>query len=402
MTLAIETLGRLARAGNEHILTTVAGRLHCGRLTLQLSNGALLGYAAAADGPEASLVINDARAVRRILTGGATGFAEAYIDGLIDSPDLHALILLVARNEAAIATAFNGKLWYRAAQRLQHVMRPNSRRGARRNIAQHYDLGNTFYAAWLDLGMNYSAGIYGAGDDMESAQINKYRRLAAMLAPSPADHVLELGCGWGGFAEWLAAERGCRVTAVTISRAQYEHASERIQRAGLGDRVDVRRCDYRDVAGRFDHAVSIEMLEAVGEHYWPAYFQRLHERLRPGGRAALQMITIADELFEGYRRRADFIQTYIFPGGMLPAPTPLRRVVENAGLAWRDEFAFGEGYARTLADWHTRFDAAWPEIATRAGFDERFRRMWTYYLAYCRAGFDLGRIDVKHILLARD
>ncbi len=377
-------------------------RLACGSVTLVLPDASRHLYRGMQPGPHAELQVCHPRAVRRLVSGGSTGFAEAYMAGDVDSPDLAAFLRVAALNFDAWEERLEGSAAYRMMKRVWHVMRPNSRRGAKRNIAFHYDLGNAFYGAWLDETMTYSAAVFEhEGMDLSAAQRAKYRRIAQAADLTPDHHLLEIGCGWGGFAEFAAREVGARVTAVTISDEQYAFARRRIHEAGLAEKVEIRRQDYRDIPERFDRVASIEMFEAVGEKYWPAYFAKLRESLKPGGRAALQVITIADHFFERYRRGADFIQRYIFPGGMLPSPGVLQQQVEAAGLRWVEDGGYGPHYARTLADWHERFDAAWPQLAT-LGFDGHFRRMWKYYLAYCEAGFAAGRIDVKQLALARD
>jgi cyclopropane-fatty-acyl-phospholipid synthase len=285
--------------------------------------------------------------------------------------------------------------------RLRHVLRPNSRRGSRRNILAHYDLGNAFYQRWLDPSMTYSSARFEKPElSLEDAQTAKYRSLARKLSLQPDHHLLEVGCGWGGFAEFAAREVGARVTAITISDQQHAFAAERIRCAGLGDKVEIRLQDYRDVEGRFDRIASIEMFEAVGESYWPIYFGKLADIIKPDGIIGLQIITIADRYFETYRRGADFIQRHIFPGGMLPSPTALQQQLERAGLQKLTEATFGLDYARTLATWNRRFQAAWPDLL-RLGFDQRFKRLWQYYLAYCEAGFKAGWTDVCQLALRR-
>ncbi|MFW5681171.1 MAG: class I SAM-dependent methyltransferase [Pseudomonadota bacterium] len=383
------------------VLAAMCGRLHRGRLVVVAPDGSQRVFGGeGGDAHEATLQVNRPRLAFRVLRGGALGFAEAYLDADFDTPDLAALLSLFLSNGDDLAYEWQGKAWVRAIKRLYHRLHPNSKRGARRNIHAHYDLGNAFYALWLDPSMTYSAALFGETDDLEAAQLQKYRQLARLLDLQPGQNVLEVGCGWGGFAEVAAKEYGCRVTGVTISEQQFAFAKQRIARAGLDDRVEVRFQDYRDIDGRFDAIASIEMFEAVGEAYWPTYFRCLHERLAPGGRCGLQVITIADRYFEDYRQSVDFIQRYIFPGGMLPSPTRLREEAERAGLALERAVAFGKDYARTLATWAQRFQRAWPEIQPQ-GFDERFRRTWSYYLAYCEAGFSLGSIDVEQVVFRR-
>jgi cyclopropane-fatty-acyl-phospholipid synthase len=322
---------------------------------------------------------------------------ETYVDGRWDTPDLNALLALFCRNEAALGSAAAGSWLSRLRRLAEHVANSNTKRGSRRNIAYHYDLGNDFYRLWLDPGMTYSAAVFAHDDeDLDAAQTRKYARLAAALDIAPEQRVLEIGCGWGAFAEFLAGTRGARVHGVSISRAQVEYAAQRIADAGLGDRARIELRDYRDLDGRYDRIVSVEMFEAVGERYWADYARVLRERLAPGGSAGLQVITIAPERFEGYRRRPDFIQRHVFPGGMLPSIPKLHEVMAGAGLAVTDEFRFGLDYALTLARWRERFETAWPAIAAQ-GFDARFRRLWRYYLAYCEVGFREGAIDVVQI-----
>lgn len=368
-------------------------------LTLVLPDGSTLRMGDA-DGLHGVMIVHHWRALRRIVTGGAMGFAESYMDGDWESPDIESLLELFARN-VETKNSFNGSIVHKLSRRLQHLLRANTRKGSRRNIAYHYDLGNEFYRAWLDPSMTYSAALFEQdGDSLEAAQARKYRRLLQDMNPAPDEHILEIGCGWGGFAEMAARDFGCRVTGITLSKEQLAYAEARIARAGLADRVSFRLQDYRDVADTFDHIASIEMFEAVGEAHWPLFFQQAKERVRPGGRIGLQIITINDREFERYRRGADFIQRYIFPGGMLPSPTVLRRQFRAAALAETSCLMFADGYARSLEIWRRAFLKSWLRLEP-LGFDARFRRMWEYYLAYCRAGFVSGLIDVGQYVLRR-
>ena len=389
----------------EGVALALAQGLLRGRLTVHLHDGGTRVFEGNEAGPAGEISVRHPRLFRRLLGSGNIGLAESYIDGDWDSPDLTTLLALGAANEEVLGRTLAGRLLPRLASRLVHALRANSRRGSRRNIAAHYDLGNDFYAAWLDPSLTYSAGLFAspADDDLAAAQDRKYRRIAELAGIEPGHHVLEIGCGWGGFCIWAARTLGCRVTAITISREQHRHCVERVRAEGLEDRIELRLQDYRDLDGEYDAVVSIEMLEAVGEAYWPTYFDRLRACLRPGGRAALQVITIDDRRFPAYRRRADFIQRYIFPGGMLPPPTALETLVKDAGLTLTEMHRHGGDYARTLTLWRRRFERAWPEIAGSAPrFDERFRRLWRFYLAYCEAGFQAGRIDLLHLALQRD
>ena len=398
-----ETAGKVdsSLSRGERLVLNIARRLRSGTLTLTLPSGYQERIEGSEPGPAADLRILHHRFFRQVFTGGSNGFAEAYMDGDCETDDLSAFLTLAATNSDSIEYAIEGHWWSRALSRAYHLLRPNTRGGSKRNIRAHYDLGNDFYAAWLDETMTYSSAIFEPGDaPLAQAQETKYRQLALSSTIEPGHKVLEIGCGWGGFASWAAREIGCEVTAITISDAQYRYAAERIQREGLNDKVTLLRQDYRDTRGSFDRIASIEMFEAVGESYWPQYFNTLKENLKPGGKAGLQIITIADNVFDSYRRSADFIQRYIFPGGMLPSLPVLDRQVQDAGLAWVENRSYGQHYARTLREWHERFEAAWPALQDDR-FDERFRRMWKYYLSYCEAGFATGRIDVQQIALAR-
>ncbi len=383
------------------LLLGLATRLSTGSLVLRMPDGRAYRVVGTEPGPAAEIAVHRSRAMPRLFFGGSVGFGASYMDGDWDTPDLAALLTLAAVNHRAFDGMHMGARALTALRRVWHRLNDNTRRGSRRNIASHYDLGNAFYARWLDPSMTYSSAVFERADaDLSAAQATKYRRLAAMLALAPDKRVLEIGCGWGGFAEIAAREFGARVTAITVSREQLDFAQRRIQAAGLGERVEARFVDYRDVQGRFDGIASIEMFEAVGERHWPVYFAKIRDCLEPGGRAALQIITIAEQWFDSYRRGVDFIQRYIFPGGMLPSMPALAAQCARAGLAIeRNEF-YGADYARTLAEWNRRFQAAWHELEPM-GFDGRFKRMWEFYLAYCEAGFRSGSIDVVQTALAR-
>jgi len=365
-----------------------------GHILVHTPGGEIINHMGAHPGPSASLVLHRWRAVRRLLAAGDIGFAESYMVGDWSTPDLTALIELAARNHQSMYASLNGSRLMRIANRLRHLQRRNSRAGSRRNIPDHYDLGNDFYAAWLDAGMSYSSALYtDTVQDLDAAQVAKQNMVLASLSLSGGERVLEIGCGWGGLARRLATEHGCDVVGLTLSPAQLKHASCGLEGNTAPGRVEFRLQDYRDTTGSFDRVVSVEMLEAVGREYWPAYFSAIHDRLRPGGVAALQVITMAEDRYAAYERGADFIQRHIFPGGMLPSDGVLRTRVAAAGLVLDDVRCFGDSYARTLAEWRRRFHHAWPRLRTM-GFDEAFRRKWDYYLAYCEAGFRAGAIDV--------
>jgi cyclopropane-fatty-acyl-phospholipid synthase len=375
------------------LLGKLVPNLACGALTVLMPNGRPMQMRGEGAGPEATLVLHRWRVLRRLFLDGDIGFAEAYMDGDWSSPDLTALVELAACNQARVPCARTGALMARLVNRLRHAARANTLSGSRRNIMHHYDLGNAFYAQWLDSGMTYSSALFSAqAQSLESAQTAKQDRVIAMLDLQPGSSVLEVGFGWGGLAERLASA-GMRITGLTLSPAQLSYAAQRMQAAGLSDRADLRLQDYRQLDGSFDRIVSIEMLEAVGEAWWPTYFDTLRSRLRPGGTIVLQTITISDDRFAAYRREMDFIQRHIFPGGMLPSPSALRAEIARAGLEILDVEMFGTSYAQTLKLWQQRFHEAWPSIET-LGFPPRFKRMWEYYLAYCEAGFRARAIDV--------
>ncbi|MGJ3258145.1 MAG: class I SAM-dependent methyltransferase [Rhodospirillales bacterium] len=392
--------GPIAALAGKWLFKLLSG-IRAGSLMLTLPSGERRTVSGPTQGPAADIHIHSWRAVRRIVTGGDIGFAEGYIDGDWTSSDVAVLLELIARNDEAIEFRVEGTPLRRLADRVYHRLRANTRKGSRRNIQAHYDLGNAFYKEWLDPTMTYSAAIYDRPNDpLEHAQLRKYRRMAEMIGAAPGQHVLEIGCGWGGFSTYLAERHGCRVTGITLSDEQHDYARDLVARKGLSDRVDIRIEDYRDVHGKFDGIASIEMFEAVGESNWPQFFSKVRQRLADQGRAALQVITIDEKRFETYRRKPDFIQRYVFPGGMLPSVEAFRAHAVQAGLDLRDSFFFGQCYARTLAEWQHRFTETWPNIRS-AGFDERFRRLWEYYLAYCRAGFRSGAIDVGQFVLQK-
>jgi cyclopropane-fatty-acyl-phospholipid synthase len=388
-----------AQAPTSLTLPLLGSLLRCtrfGHLTLTLPNGRLLEVHGAEPGPQASLQLRRWRPLWRLVLQGDLGLALAYRDGDWESPDLLALMAFGLANETAWGSMLQGRGPVRWLARLAHLARANTRRGSRDNIAFHYDLGNAFYGHWLDESMLYSSALYderAPQDTLEAAQARRLQRILQMLDVPANAEVLEIGCGWGTLAATLARDLGARVTGVTLSSEQLAFARERAATFHVPERVDLRLQDYRDVQGRFDRIVSIEMIEAVGEAYWPTYFDTLRERLKPGGVAVLQAITIADEQFESYRRSADFIQHCIFPGGMLPCPRVLHEQAERAGFVIEEVQTFGISYARTLAEWRRRFLASWQAIQS-LGFDEGFKRMWTYYLCYCEAGFSAGRVDV--------
>jgi cyclopropane-fatty-acyl-phospholipid synthase len=373
--------------------------LNVGTLTVTLPSGAAIQHKGARADPEAVLVIRRWRALWRMMLAGDLGLARAYMDDDCRSHDIRALLDLGAQNEVALAKATSGSLLSRCLDRIGHFRRVNTRRGSRRNIAAHYDLGNEFYALWLDSGMNYSSALFTRSEQtLEQAQDAKLRRIVELLDLEPDQRILEIGCGWGPLVERLIECHGCHVTGLTLSPKQLDFAEARLGFRATAKNWDLRLQDYRDVEGCYDRIVSIEMLEAVGERYWPTYFEKLRLSLTDTGVAVLQTITIAESRFAGYRCRPDFIQRYIFPGGMLPTMGIIRREAARAGLRVVAHESFGRGYAKTLAEWRRRFLSMWPDVEA-LGFDIRFKRMWEYYLSYCEVGFQVGAINVSLVKL---
>jgi cyclopropane-fatty-acyl-phospholipid synthase len=410
MSTNAKTLPRLAEANSVRVaagapwrarlVLALLDRLAHGSLEVHLPDGRVLRFGdAGASQPIAMIAIHDWSVFADAVSRGDVGFAESYFRGGWTSPDPAALFDVLARNRAIIERAVYGHPIGRAVDRVRHLLRANTRAGSRRNIAAHYDLGNEFYSLWLDPSMTYSSALFSTAHDatpsLASAQAAKYRRVLERLNPRPGAHILEIGCGWGGFAEFAARERDVYVTGISLSREQLRYATERIERAGLTERVRFEYRDYRDCTETYDHIVSIEMYEAVGERYWSTYFGTIKRLLRGGGDALVQAITIDESLFERYRAGTDFIQQYIFPGGMLATPTRFAAESNAQGLAVEDAFAFGLDYALTLRLWRDAFMNNLSAVRAQ-GFDERFVRMWELYLAYCEAGFTSGSTNVYH------
>ncbi len=383
-----------AESFGARVLRRLLSRLQYGSLRVVLPSGQELQANGYEPGPHATVQFRRWRAVRRLVLGGDLGFAESWIDGDWTSPDLTAVIQLGTRNSTPLASALNGSLTWRIANRARHVMNANTRRGSRRNIEAHYDLGNDFYGLWLDPSMLYSSALWRDGAlNLEQAQRRKLDRICELLRLEGGERVLEIGVGWGALAVRLASRHDAHVTGLTLSPAQLRWANGLAVEDEVSSRLDLRHQDYRDVQGQFDRIVSIEMFEAVGEAYWGAYFATIARCLKPGGTAVLQVITIAEDRYESYRHGTDFIQKHVFPGGFLPSKNALEREVEGAGLVIAASDHFGQSYAQTLSEWRRRFHTHWPEISQQ-GFDDRFRRLWDYYLCYCEAGFREGTVDV--------
>ena len=370
--------------------------------TLQLRTPAGQHLVFGAGGVPVTLELDNWSVFAAALRSGDIGFAESYIAGGWHTSSLTGLLELLAKNRDGVESALYGSWWGRLAYRARHLLNRNSRAGSRKNVHAHYDIGNAFYKLWLDPSMTYSSARFTAasGGDLALAQAEKYRSVLGQLRLGRGQRVLEIGCGWGGFAEVAAREAGVHVTGLTLSKQQLAYATQRMQDAGLAHMADLKLCDYRDSDGQYDAIASIEMFEAVGEAYWPSYFDCIARNLKRGGRACVQTIVIADELFERYRKGTDFIQQYIFPGGMLPSPQAFTRMAEASGLAVTREFAFGIDYADTLAAWRVAFHANLDAVRAQ-GFDERFIHTWDFYLCYCEAAFRARNTSVVHFTLEK-
>jgi len=397
--------GRLLGGSFRHVLDRIDAGLARGAIhaTLPDGRGRLLG--GRAPGPEAVVRLHSWNSLVRLITSGSVGWYKAWENGEWSSPDPVPLFALFMLNGETLGDTARAKGLFRAVNRVAHRLRGNDRRRARDNIAHHYDLGNDFYRAWLDPSMTYSSAVFAdpAGDEpLERAQARKIRLLLDRLDLRPGDRLLEIGCGWGSLAEIAARDYGVAVVGITLSAEQQAFAKARMAAAALGAKVDIRLQDYREVDDRFDAVASVEMAEAVGEDYWPAYLAAIARALKPGGRAALQLISIREPLFERYAASADFIQTYIFPGGMLVSEARFAALAKQAGLLWQDRQGYGLHYAETLKRWRERFDAAVAEARLPAGFDARFHRLWRYYLMYCEGGFRGGGIDVAQVTLVKE
>ncbi|MBT5798267.1 MAG: class I SAM-dependent methyltransferase [Alphaproteobacteria bacterium] len=376
-------------------------QLEFGELQVTYPDGDVIYYTGRCKGPSADLILSSPVGIKKLLHNGEIGFCEAYMAGEIESNKIAALIELSSQHSDFLNDNLAQGFIKKMMMKLVHLTNKNSRSGSRKNISYHYDLGNSFYKEWLDSSMTYSSAIFDSEKQtLKDAQQNKYKKIAELAGIKSGDSVLEIGCGWGGFMEFAAQEYDAHITGITISNAQYEFTKQRIADQGLTDKTDLKFLDYRDLNQKFDKIISIEMFEAVGEQYWPIYFDKIGTSLNDGGRAALQMITISDDQFPRYRSNPDFIQRYIFPGGMLPCLSALESPIGEAGLQMNECYGFGLDYAKTLLKWRDRFIKAWPKLAIDKNFDARFFKMWELYLAYCEGGFRAGNIDVKQIMLS--
>lgn len=398
--IARHELQKLPRAAK--LLIKLLHRLQHGKLTLITPKGTRVNFIGDEPGPSADMHIHDWRMAGKVLRSAEIGFAEAYRDKYFDTTDLSALLEFAVANSLAIEKVFFGNKLFNFVYRIAHALRSNTREGSKKNIHAHYDLGNEFYSRWLDPSMTYSSALFNIdfSQNLETAQRAKYERILARLNLQPGQHILEIGCGWGGFAEYAAKTRGVKITGITISQAQFDYALQRITNAGLGHLVELRMQDYRDVRGEYDAVVSIEMFEAVGEKFWLGYFDVVRSVLKPGAKAVIQTITIAADAFGYYRKSSDFIRQFIFPGGMLPSVPVFVDLAKQAGLTQTNLYEFGLHYAETLRRWRLRCDDI-PQDLRRLGFDDAFQRVWRFYFSYCEAGFRSGRTNVMQIELSK-
>jgi cyclopropane-fatty-acyl-phospholipid synthase len=398
-------LARLLSGSFSRILGRIERGLRAGALEATLPDGSHRRLGGKAAGPHAIVHLRRWRALARLVTSGSVGWYKAWELGEWSSPDPVALFELFMLNAETLGNTGRAKGPFRLVNRVAHRFRDNDKKRARQNIAHHYDLGNDFYRAWLDAGMTYSSAIFAEPispeESLEEAQARKLRLLLDRLVLKPGQRLLDIGCGWGSLAEIAARDYGVRVTGLTLSEEQKAYAERRLEAAGLGGRCTIELTDYRDAQGQYDGVASVEMVEAVGQDYWPAYLHSIARLLKPGGRAALQLISIREPLFDGYAANADFIQTYIFPGGMLIGERRFRAIAEAAGLQWHDRKGYGLHYAETLKRWRHRHDAAVADGRLPEGFDEPFHRLWRYYLMYCEGGFRGRGIDVAQVTLAK-
>tara|TARA_B100000405_G_scaffold138551_1_gene96986 strand:+ start:439 stop:1656 length:1218 start_codon:yes stop_codon:yes gene_type:complete len=379
----------------------LVGKLNSGRVDFILPDGRRFRAEGSKPGPVAEVTINNPDVFARLVREGDLGFCDAYLDGWWTTPDLQAFMDFIHADNDDMYDGFPGMALVRAWEKARFWFQSNTKRQALKNISYHYDLGNDFYSLWLDETMTYSSALFNTSQEsLEKAQIAKYASMVDQMGVKPGDHVLEIGCGWGGFAEYAAKERGLKVTGLTISKEQLDYANKRIKSKGLSDKVNLKLQDYRDETGVYDGVASIEMFEAVGEKYWPVYFDKIKQCLKPGKQATLQIITIQDARWDVYRKSVDFIQKYIFPGGMLPSPSVLRQEIHRAGLSVQHSIEFGKSYSQTLRRWFEVFNNKWDNISAM-GFDDRFRRMWNFYLTSCAATFESGNCDVTQITLQK-
>ena len=381
-------------------LEKMLSNLNIGEINVTFPDGEIKNFKGEKLGPIADVTFLTEKSIKDSILGGSLGFCEAFVDGDIKSNNIGKLIEIGGHEESGLNTSGKGYFFFKLLNKVFHLINNNTINGSKRNISAHYDLGNNFYELWLDKSMTYSSAYFNSNkDSLFEAQQNKYKKISKIANLEKRSEVLEIGCGWGGFAEFTAKNYNSLVTAITISKEQFEFTKKRIEKNGLNKFIDVKLIDYRKIKGSFDRIISIEMIEAVGERYWPIYFSQIKKLLKPNGNAAIQVITIDDKYFDDYKKFPDFIQKYIFPGGMLPSISALEKPIQQSGLKIDKIDSFGKDYASTLSIWSKQFNSAWPKIS-KLGFDNRFQRMWNLYFAYCEGGFKSGSIDVKQIKLS--
>ena len=385
----------------EKLLVNFLSKIRYGKLTVQFPTGEERVFDGKEKDISANIKIHNYNFLNLIFKKGSVGFAEAYMNGYFSSTDLTNLLLLSHKNESYFLQSINTNLFFATFAKLKHFLNNNSKSQSKKNIKYHYDLGNNFYEKWLDKTMTYSSALFdNKNTNLSDAQFNKYRKIAETLSLDSNSKTLEIGCGWGGFSSFVAKNYNCSVDAITISKEQYEYASEKIQNEGLSEKVSVIFRDYRDIKKKYSNIVSIEMFEAVGKKYWHNYFDTIRNSLNDGGMAALQVITIDEKKAKDYQNRPDFIQQYIFPGGMLPTKKQFEYSAKHVGLKCIENLSFGGSYAKTLKMWNKQFQKSWNDLS-KFGFDIKFKRMWEFYLSYCETGFSNSSTDVSHFLIQK-
>ncbi len=385
----------------EKILSNFLSKINYGSLDVLFPSGNRNTFSGKEKGPSASINIHNYTFLNYILKRGSVGFAEAYINKVYSTNNLTNLLMLSHKNEKYFLESINSNIIYLAFSKIKHFLNNNTKSQSKRNIRYHYDLGNKFYEQWLDRTMTYSSAIFDKKNtSLSEAQVNKYKKIANSLKLNENSQTLEIGCGWGGFSTYVAKKYNCKVDAITISKEQYNYTSKKIQKEGLGEKVFVHFKDYRDVNTKYSNIASIEMFEAVGKEYWFNYFEIIKNSLSYHGQAALQIISIDEKRAEDYQSRPDFIQQYIFPGGMLPTKKQLELSARDVGLKCLEVLSFGQSYAKTLNIWNTQFQKSWKDLS-KHGFDDKFKRMWEYYFSYCETGFLSNSTDVSHFLIKK-
>ena len=385
----------------EKLVNNFLSKIKYGSLYVEFPSGEKKTYKGVEEGFIATIYIHNYNFLSYIFKRGSVGYAEAYIKGFYSTPNLTNLLMLSHINEKFFLENINSNIFYVTLSKIKHFLKDNSKSQSKKNIKYHYDLGNKFYEKWLDQSMTYSSALFDQKNtNLTDAQINKYKKIADTLSLNENSKTLEIGCGWGGFSSFVAKKYKCNVDAITISREQYNYTASKIQKEGLGEKVSVHFKDYREINNMYSNIVSIEMFEAVGKKYWHSYFDIIQNSLSENGKAALQIITINERRAEMYQNTPDFIQQYIFPGGMLPTKKQLEVNAKEVGLKCLELLSFGKSYAKTLNIWNSQFQDSWNDVS-RFGFDNKFKRMWEYYFSYCETGFLSGSTDVSHFLVKK-